>query len=78
MPILKTVQESEKQVKLSALQDIKNTTNETLKPATKLLQPSTYPTNKDEWDGATSLMVATSKVDVGLNHLPLKNKKVRT
>ena len=57
------------------LQDTKEPTNETFKPATKSLQSSTYPTIKDEWDGATSQRVATSKVDVGLNHLPLKNKK---
>ena len=47
-PILKPVQVSEKQVQLPILRDNKIATNETLKPAIRLLQPSTYSITEDE------------------------------
>ena len=74
-PILKPVHESEHKKQLPILHDLKNVTNKTLKPATKLLQTSTYPTNKDEWDGATSQRVAMREADVGQDDLLNKNKK---
>ena len=68
-PILKPVQESVHKKQLPILRDLKNATNETLKLATKPLQPSTYPTNKDELDGATSQRVAMREADVGRDDL---------
>ena len=51
-PNLKPVQESIKQEQLPILQDIKNESNNILKPATKMLQPSTYLVAEERRDGA--------------------------
>ena len=50
--ILKPIQESVKQEQLPILQDIKNESNNILKPATKMLQPSTYLVAEERWDRA--------------------------